>query len=186
MDKTQIRQQMRKLRQNLSSEQQQLAATQLGEIMATLDVFKACKRFACYLANDGEIDPLCLIHDAMTQHKHCYLPILGKNDVMRFARYFPGCDTHLNRYGIDEPITEDILSAGELDLILLPLVAFDLRGNRLGRGKGYYDRTLAQIEAPKPFLMGLAHTFQQVDNLPHDEWDIALNALCTDQQYFTL
>src|SRR5690606_40461575 len=65
----------------------------------------------------------------------------------------------------------------------LPLVAFDARGNRLGMGGGFYDRTFARAPRARtlrPRLVGLAHHFQQVASLPAEPWDIPLDAIATD------
>jgi 5-formyltetrahydrofolate cyclo-ligase len=70
--------------------------------------------------------------------------------------------------------------------VLLPLVAFDPQGGRLGMGGGYYDRTFAflngQKGGQKPKLIGLAHHFQQIPKLPIESWDVPLNAIVTDEQ----
>lgn len=185
MDKSHYRNIMRQKRHRLTVEQQQLSAERLKANITTLEIFQTKQRIACYLANDGEIDPQLFMEQAIKQQKACYLPVIDANDIMHFARYTPGCTMTTNRYGIDEPQTSDILAADQLDIIFLPLVAFDLRGERLGRGKGYYDHTLGRVKGSMPILIGLAYAFQQVDQLPRDEWDIALNGVCTDNQYLT-
>ena len=96
----------------------------------------------------------------------------------------------LNRFGIPEPATtsREIKSARNLDLILLPLVAADRHGNRLGMGGGFYDNSLAFLHRRHiwklPHIIGVAHDFQIVDNLPSDPWDVQLNALITDTNHY--
>ncbi len=76
----------------------------------------------------------------------------------------------------------------DLDLILMPLVGFDLQGNRLGMGGGFYDRSLAflryRLYWKRPRLLGLAYDFQQVDILTADPWDIPMQAVVTDQAVY--
>lgn len=75
-----------------------------------------------------------------------------------------------------------------LDLIILPLVAFDLSGNRLGMGGGFYDRTLSfkhqRCHWKGPKLIGIAHELQRVDLLPVNDWDIPLDAVITEQKLY--
>ena len=75
-----------------------------------------------------------------------------------------------------------------LDLILLPLVGFDLKGNRLGMGGGYYDRTLSYLRHRrfwiKPRLVGVAHECQKVDSLIARPWDIPLDAVVTETAFY--
>ena len=104
---------------------------------------------------------------------------------MKFVHYTPNTEFLMNRYNIPEPVhgPEDLQDANILDLVLTPLVGFDDRGSRMGMGKGFYDRTFEFVrETQKPFLLGLAHSCQQMDSLKAEEWDIPLNALATEEQ----
>jgi 5-formyltetrahydrofolate cyclo-ligase len=80
------------------------------------------------------------------------------------------------------------MRARELDLILLPLVAFDESGQRLGMGGGFFDRSLAFLawrqHWRKPHLIGLAYDFQKVAALPREPWDVPLDAVVTDQNVY--
>ena len=82
-----------------------------------------------------------------------------------------------NQYGIPEPVGTPACAAWQLDLILVPLVAFDDRGNRLGMGGGYYDRLLSGSEhwPRRPRLLGVAHACQRAEALPVEAWDMPLN-----------
>lgn len=82
-------------------------------------------------------------------------------------------------YGVREPSGDATAWLYEVDFILVPGVAFDAKGGRLGRGGGYYDRLLAGIAAPK---IGLAFDFQIVDSVPLTEQDIRMDALVTETQ----
>ena len=107
---------------------------------------------------------------------------------MHFARW-NGDPQRLkaNRFGILEPMVDsrEWLDAAQLDVILLPLVAFDRRGHRLGSGAGYYDRALA-LRAGRPappLLVGLAHSCQEVQLIPAEPWDIPMDAVATERGY---
>ena len=185
--KTKLRREIRDKRRNLPSDVREQAALNICEFVSPLAVFQNSQHIGVYLASDGEINPHRLVDLAWLQGKSCYLPIIdskGKN-LMKFVPYTPDTEFFLNRYNIPEPVhePEDLLDANILDLVLAPLVAFDDQGNRMGMGKGFYDRTFEFVrQTQQPFLMGLAHSCQQVGFLESAEWDIPLNGLATEEQ----
>ncbi len=188
---TDIRKLKRSQRQALSADEQQLHSVALCDTLIKLRSYRNSQHIACYLANDGEIDPYLLIEHAWFANKDIYLPVLSPiKDSLYFAPYDINSEFKLNRFNIAEPICHpsDWVKASQLDLILLPLVAFDLAGNRVGMGGGFYDRTLAYLQHRrhwrKPTLMGLAHEIQKVDNLDRQNWDIPLNGIITEEKYY--
>lgn len=147
------------------------------------------RHVALYLANDGEIDPSLLCEILLSRGVKCYLPVLHpfKHNCLLFCEYRVDSKMKLNRYGIAEPDLRycRTIPAALIGAVLLPLVAFDERGNRMGMGGGYYDRTFAfkrRQNNTLPRLIGLAHACQKVEALPVENWDIPLNAIVTDQQ----
>jgi len=96
----------------------------------------------------------------------------------------------INQFGIAEPMVSPryYLRADALDLLLVPLVAFDVNGNRLGMGGGFYDRTLAYLKRRqhwcRPYLLGIAHDFQRVESLKRADWDIPLQAILTNKSFY--
>jgi len=183
MDSKNLRSLMRQRRQSLTRRQQQIASAGLAVQLCRLPEFRYRKNIAFYLANDGEIDPQFAMGIADRAGKHCYLPVLHplKQNRLHFVRHTSGDCLEANRYGILQPPLRGnrIASMHRLDLILLPLVAFDARGNRLGMGKGFYDRTLSN-RAAHTRLIGLAHSCQETDNIARQSWDIPLDAIVTE------
>ena len=183
-----LRRALRAQRNTLSAAQQLRAAQQLATRLATQPLFRVSRRIAVYLPNDGEIDPVPLMTRIWKMNKTCYLPILSRltHDRLWFAPFTPDTPLTRNRFGIFEPLTpaRNRISAQDLDLILMPLVAFDTQGNRLGMGGGFYDKSLAFLRTRrvwrKPHLIGLAHDFQRVDKLTASAWDVPLQAVATD------
>jgi len=187
-----IRTKYRKQRQTLSAQQQCTAAHQLlTTCLAATDLAQA-QTIACYIANDGEIDPKAIIEYCWQQGKNVLLPVLhpfSKGHLL-FVEYNPHSPTRKNSYGIDEPIVTatNLCPLSNIQLILTPLVAFDTKGNRLGMGGGYYDRTLAPIRRDSLVtqLIGLAHNCQKTDTLLTDSWDIPLDGIATPEQFFNV
>ena len=121
--------------------------------------------------------------------RHCYLPVLPRRGrVMRFGRLRRDTPMRPNRYGIPEPVDRRSLRARQLDLLVMPLVGFDADGYRLGMGGGFYDATLAYMQhrrhGRKPRLVGVAYECQRADALPHDPWDMPLDAVLTERRLY--
>jgi 5-formyltetrahydrofolate cyclo-ligase len=188
--KRRMRQEMRARRQSLSPGQQQRAAQRLAKQLIRLPAFLRSRHVALYLPNDGEIDPRPLTQLAWRMGKRCYLPVLHpmKGRQLAFVRFRPDTRLRPNRFGIPEPDFRRAsgLAPQYLDLVLLPLVAFDHRGGRLGMGGGFYDTTFAfkrRHRGPhcKPQLVGLAHGCQEADEVVRENWDVPLSAVITDE-----
>ena len=191
LSRTELRKHLRRKRRSLSFEQQQQASEQLAlNLLKHPDLHRA-RHIGIYLANDGEIDPHLYIDLARRKGIHFYLPILhpiypGK---LVFSPYFDGIQLSANRFGIPEPPfpRSRRRPAWALDAVLFPLVGFDESGGRLGMGGGFYDRTFAFSRirpgmAPK--LIGLAHDFQKVRELPIEPWDVPLHGVVTDKRRY--
>ena len=153
-------------------------------MLASAKAFLRAGRFAAYLPHGGEVDLRPLLERAWRDGRESYLPVVGRGRL-RFLPYAPGTPLRRNRYGIAEP---DLparwqVRAQALDLILVPLVAYDPQGNRLGMGGGYYDRTFAFLHRRRwrrPLLVGAAFAFQRVPALHANPWDVPLDGVATE------
>ncbi len=198
---TNIRYEKRALRQALSPATQHQHSQALRSQIIQEKIYRNAKTIGCYLTNDGEIDPHLIIEHAWFLGKKVYLPVLSplnpsslnlsslKNQLY-FAPYEAGSKFKLNRFNIPEPICKPSQwkTARQLDLLLVPLVAFDASGNRVGMGGGFYDRSLAHLKHrqywKKPRLIGLAHECQRVDKLNVESWDIPLDQIITETRNY--
>lgn len=179
---------MRDRRRALSLAQRSAAAEQFADHFSKTKIFLNSEHIAFYLANDGELDPAALLHIAWSMGKSCYLPVLTANHdkSLLFSPYEPGDSLVYNRFGIGEPqvAARHRVNAKALDLIVMPLVAFDAKGNRIGMGGGYYDRTLGYLKSRsgwmKPKLVGIGYEIQQVDSINSESWDVPLTYICTE------
>ena len=185
--KVELRRLMRSRRQALSKGERERASRALCKRLKYLPSFTNSKNIGIYLPNDGEIDVTPVI--PATRAKHFYLPILPPRGQRRlwFGLYEPHTKLIPDRFGIPEPVTARRIRADSLDLVLVPLVAFDHSGGRIGMGGGYYDATLGfageRSKTRSVSIIGAAYQFQNVDYIPKDYWDIPLSGVVTDQSF---
>lgn len=159
-------------------------------MIADAPFFKKFRHLACYLPFEDEFDTGPLIEQIWQAKKCCYLPVLAEEEkALGFVRYQPKDAVRPNRYSILEPARScGAFPAENLEVIFTPLVAFDLRGCRLGTGGGYYDRTFSFLHqhpasAKRPILIGLAYAEQQAEELPVDAWDVLLDGVVTEEKF---
>jgi 5-formyltetrahydrofolate cyclo-ligase len=164
----------------------------MSRLLCRSPIFLNSRHIALYLEEDGEIATDLILERARELKKRCYLPVLrpAPQQALWFAEYRPGDCLHNNRFGIAEPCIHKhrLIPPWGLDLIVLPLVAFDAEGNRLGMGAGYYDRTLAYLANRKfwlkPRLIGIAHELQKVPKIKREAWDIPLDGVVTERDFY--
>jgi len=188
-----LRSKIRAQRRALSPLQQKRACQALGkQLERSLTLLKA-KHIALYFGSDSEICPVHLIPHLLKRKKCLYMPVLHpfKKSHLVFCRITPNTKLKKNRFDIPEPSFKHSsgISAKHLSLVLLPLVAFDEAGNRMGMGGGYYDRAFEfkrKSNRHSPRLIGLAHELQLQKSIPTEDWDIPLFAIFTDKKtYYT-
>lgn len=193
MEKNSLRKEIRDKRRALSDSEREQAAFALAENIISSKVFKQSRHIAFYLANDGEMNLDAVIQFAWKQGKKCYLPVLAQPNTNKlwFIPFTPSSKLYLNRFGIAEPEHFNSIRARKtlsLDLIMMPLVAFDLHGNRLGMGGGFYDRTLAFLRHRKawhkPELLGIAYEFQKQQHIKASSWDVPVTSIATEEKIY--
>ena len=187
--RNQMRKLMRKRRRALSPTQQANAAHKLFRRAAPSKLFRFSRRIAFSMARGGEINPELLLREAQRRKKLCYLPVMSKlgGPRLHFRLFKKGHKLIRNNFGILEPSRKATCKPFALSLVLMPLVAFDVECNRLGMGKGYYDRAFAFLHRSvrqRPVLLGLAHECQKADELEVAPWDVPLNAVVTDKAWY--
>lgn len=183
-----LRSAMRRARKELSPEQLQQAGAALRAHICALPEYADAQRISAYFAIRGEMDLGPLIERASTDGKQIYLPVLD-GDYLLFAPWAPGEALEKRALGLLEPAVprEAMITPRELDLALVPLVAFDTSGNRLGMGGGFYDRSFAFLHeemADKPVFCGIAHELQRVDALDAESWDVPLKLIATERTVY--
>lgn len=147
------------------------------------------KNIAVYLANDNELDVQFLVEILWKKESHVFLPVINlTTQHLQFAAYSSSTMMKENQYGISEPESHLFIPPENLDIVLMPLVAFDKTGTRLGMGKGYYDKSFAfcREAQAKPVLIGVAYSCQYCDKLPVDDWDVPLASILTEKKLIML
>lgn len=189
LDRQQLRRQMRQRRRQLSSIERADAHRQFARILSDSSLLRPGRRVAVYFAYGHEADLKDVIDLARRRRCLLYLPVIThfRHSRMRFVRYHADSVMRVNRYGIAEPDPRhaETIPVRRLDLVLLPLVAVDDCGWRLGSGAGFYDRSLHHLREGRrwrrPKLIGVSYECQRVARLQPDRWDVPLDRLLTER-----
>ncbi|KTD53322.1 5-formyltetrahydrofolate cyclo-ligase [Legionella santicrucis] len=180
-----LRDTMKQIRSKLTASYRLTASNQICTRIRSLEQYQDAQRIAFYFAAHGEIDLDELWKSASLQGKLCYFPVINEDNLtLSFLPATPDTPFKKNRYGINEPDVNHALAIPleELNLALVPIVAFDVRCIRIGMGAGYYDRTFKNDEHCP--LFGVAYQFQRVDYIVPEPWDIPLNAVITQRAIY--
>lgn len=180
MKKTEIREHMKKLRRELSAEEIQKKSAEITSVLFSLDCFKTAKTIMVYLSAFREVDTSAVIDRLVTDGKKLVVPVCNVDDCTIIPSYITGFDDmHRGAYGIWEPDEIKEAEVSDIDLIIVPGIAFDVKGSRCGFGKGYYDRLLYESRAVK---IGLCYDFQIVEALETDEHDIPMDIVISERR----
>ena len=137
------------------------------------------KSIGGYFPVNYEVDDLKILKEFTKKKYQISLPVVKKNFEMDFYKWSFNDPLKINRYGIPEPNSKNIIYP---DIILVPLVAFDKNLNRLGYGGGYYDRIIEKLSRKKKILkIGLALSVQKINNIPVTKYDKKLDYIVTDK-----
>jgi 5-formyltetrahydrofolate cyclo-ligase len=143
----------------------------IKEKLFRLGVFKRAKRVMFYLSFGGEVKTTEMIKEAKKSGKIITVPVCRKNRMLSPCLLRKGARLIRGPYGVWEPVAKQCVEAQDIDLVIVPGLAFDKRGRRLGRGKGYYDRFLKRLPA-KAASIGLAFDFQILPLIPATATDV--------------
>jgi 5-formyltetrahydrofolate cyclo-ligase len=185
MPKQQLRRLMLARRDALSVEQWQKCSRDAQQSLAVWSIFDRAKVIALYAPTRNEVDTDLLLRTALADGKRvCYPKVVGP--ALEFREVKGESDFMVGPFGIREPSEgNSVLQLMAIDLFVIPGVAFDLAGHRVGYGKGFYDRTLHLLEGSGKFV-GLCHDFQVVDKLTGEAHDIPVDAIVTEQRFISV
>ena len=185
-----LRRHYRTLRQAVAQPERLASDEAINGAVVSFIIGSGARTVAAFSAFDGEPDLAPALSVLVTRGVNVVLPVVSTDSTDRglvFRRWDPQAATRDNHLGIAEPETDARpASAGDIDVMLMPLVAWDESGGRLGMGSGDYDRTLASFASrSRPRRIGVAYRVQQADQFPCDRWDIPLHGVITEQGLFT-
>jgi 5-formyltetrahydrofolate cyclo-ligase len=179
MTKGDLRREMQRRRAALDSRDAARASIDAQRRLCAMPVFLQAKRIGVYLSKAGETATGLLVEASFAAGYELAVPAQsGAKGNYRFCRLRPGAPLRAGPLGIGEPAEPEWVDAADLDLIVVPGVAFDPRGRRLGHGLGCYDRLLAG--AGRAFKAGLCFEWQITPEIPAESWDVNMDAVVTD------
>ncbi len=179
-----LRREFRERRRTLSHLEQNAHASAASRVFMSSRLSVLARRVSGYFATDGELDPEPLIARLHQVGAELVYPVIGAHRQMSFRPLQKGQALQLSRLGIWEPSARGAraVPAWSISIMLVPVVAFDNTGTRLGRGGGYYDAYLNDRGTRRPLLVGYAHACQEAGEIPRARWDIPLDAVVTESK----
>lgn len=181
MNKQTLRALIRQRKQQFSAARLQQLSLAAEKLLLQFDLYKKAKTILLYNALLDEVNTNQLLNDAEDQlQKTVLLPTVVGNELK--LKYFNGFESlHEGPFHILEPEGPVFQELQSIDLAIVPAMAYDSSGNRLGRGRGYYDRLLPQLNCP---LIGLCFDFQIIDTVPTESHDIPVDYIATNKTIF--
>lgn len=180
MKKEEIRSRIKARKTLLSDEEKVSAAERVFNLLERTADFMLADRILMYHSLPDELSTRAFIKKWSTR-KHFYLPRV--NGVNLEILPYDESTLALGSFHIEEPTGSDTSSIDDIELIVVPAVAYDRSGNRVGRGKGYYDRLLADSRARK---VGVGYDFQVVDEIEADPHDVRVDVVITETHHYII
>jgi len=178
--KDSIRQELLKKREELRWNEVIEKSNEIISKLTSLNVFKKAEKIMSYISFDNEVYTHSFIKEYMKKKKIA-VPVIDGNDII--LSYIREWDLKKGKYGILEPKNVEYVEPAQIELAIIPGIAFDIHGNRIGYGKGYFDRLLTKMRAIK---IALAFDFQVLDELPAAEHDVKMDAIITEKRIFMI
>jgi 5-formyltetrahydrofolate cyclo-ligase len=188
-NKNHIRQNIRQKRKNQTEAYRYQASKQIAEQLMHWLSFQSQRQVAVFLAMSEEINTDFVIDKLRENACTVYLPIVHpyRSGLLFFQKYHASTYLVKNQIGVREPAFNpyEIIAPWELDVVLVPLVAFDKARHRLGMGGGFYDQTFAFTRYHHELkLYGLAFECQKLEHCPYESWDLALDGIITERTIY--
>jgi len=188
LEKFSLRQKIMSFRKSLSKEEVRRKSAAIGRALLALSEFTSSGTIAFYVARpgSGEVETGQIIEETLKTGKRVLVPYVDRatKGISMAEINDPKTQLSPGAFGIPEPLPHlrKPVPLGEIDLVVVPGIAFDIKGNRLGHGYGYYDRLLKDLVSknPKSRFIGLAYDFQVLDQVPNASHDIPVHAIVTE------
>ena len=181
MDKKELRKFIAQKKKSYSQEQLKLWSSSLLEKLEDHPAFRQAQTILMYYSLPDEVQTHEFI-ERWKADKNIILPVVTGPTEMELRRYTGRQDLVTGAFNIEEPTGEIFTDLHAIDLAIIPGVGFDSEGNRLGRGRGYYDRLLPKIQALK---IGICYQFQLAAHVPTGPYDIPMDEVLTESIHYS-
>ena len=181
MTREEIRSEVRRKRKAVSGIHVAEMSLRICERIVALPEYIRARRVLCYAALPEEVQTRGILWAIHHSGRELYLPVWRQDGGMDAVRVTEDTLLKPDGMGIDTPVSGETLPPERLDLALVPGVAFDRAGNRLGFGKGYFDRFLARCRCP---AVGLAYELQLVDAIEAGPHDVPMHKIITERAVY--
>ena len=181
MTKPDLKRSLRSERVQMSERVVREKSLRIYHRLIDMPAYQLARCIACYVSIKNEVDTKTVIQKAIDSGKQVGVPVTREDGDMDFQAIEGLNDLRSVHYGLREPVPDlqKVLLPHTIDLILIPGIAFDRRGHRIGSGGGYYDRFLARTEAVR---IGLSYAFQIVDRVPAEPHDVKMDLIITENE----
>lgn len=184
MNKDELRAMMRKGRREMTADEVLSKSARIQKQLFSFDKYVNAKTVMLYVSAFNEPSTIEIIKDAIEYGKRVVLPVSDTATETIVLSYLDSLDDlEKGAYGISEPKAVKPADLADIDFILVPGLAFDKKGNRMGFGKGYYDKLLCKTNAEKT---ALCYEFQLFDEINADDHDIPMNTIITEDKLYAI
>lgn len=175
---------MRRLRREMTEKEVSEKSKKIQRLLFEFDRYKNAKTVMVFISAFKEPSTAEIISDAFKSGKRVVVPVSDTKTETIILSYLDNTgDLKKGAYGILEPPVIKPADAADIDFILVPGLAFDRHGNRMGFGKGYYDKLLCSSAAEKT---ALCYSFQLLDKIPSDAHDVLMNTIITEEKIYAV
>lgn len=182
LNKEKIRKEYLRLRKLKPSYTTFLLSWEIQKKFLNSDIYRQSDIIGVYYPILNEVQSFRIITKGMSDSKTIALPIVTRKNLT-FHKYFSSQSLKVGAYNIKEPPISEVALDDKLDVVIVPGIAFDPRGYRVGYGKGYYDKFFHSKQRSDINIIGLAYDFQLLDNcIKSENYDVKLNALYTEKR----
>lgn len=181
--KEKLRVELKKIRNSLSQREVHRKSNKIKKKLLEMDEFKQAHYIAFYVSYNNEVHTHDMIKDSLAAGKQVVVPISNKkNKCLLLSKLERWNELEVGAYGILEPMKQHVkeISIGIIDIVIVPGIAFDEYGHRIGHGMGYYDDLLKT--SLNAVHIGLAFEFQIVDTIPVEEQDVPVDKIVTEKR----
>lgn len=184
--KDSLRKQILKKRKSFSRQELEEKNIKIFENFFSLEEIGKANNIGVYVSFNNEVETRKIIEKLLKEGKNVFSPVMDLDtETFSFAKISSLDNLVENKFGVLEPKEKEFVEASEIDLFLVPGAAFDLKGHRIGWGKGYYDKFFNEHK-PSGKKIGLFFEFQLVEKIQIEEFDVKMDFIVTEKEVYRL